>query len=64
MNDAVDMYQKIADEEGITRHQVKALAFPIIYGMHRQLTTEVMWDLVRENVRACKNHIGEFKEDL
>lgn len=56
-----EMYQLIAAEEGVSLSVVEVLAFPIVHGMHRQLTEEQMWESVRLNIKMCKAHIVEEK---
>jgi hypothetical protein len=58
-----EKYQQIAEEEGLPIETVKALAFPIVHGMHRQLTEEQVWEMVRSNVKICKVHIQKVESD-
>jgi len=50
----MDLYQKIADEEGVDRGTVKSLAMPYMYGEYRQTQME---DLIRQAVKMHKSFL-------
>lgn len=55
---SLDLYQKIADEEGVTRQFVKHLAGTVLYSPRRHMVLEEHEELLRNSVRMAKKMTG------